>query len=423
MSETEPPAFADLQQALVDTLIERELLTTATIEAAFRAVPRHLFLPDKPLEDVYKDNAIPTKFDDNGRPISSSSQPAMMAIMLEQLGLQPGHHVLEVGAGTGYNAALLGYLVGEHGRVTTLDIDQDIVAAAQTHLAAAGCANVAVICGDGMAGYAENGPYDRIILTVGGWEIAPAWLAQLKRDGRIVLPLSLNGPQFSIAFAWQDGRWQSASVRPCGFMRLRGPNAGPGQSIPIGPDPSLQISFEEMPNRPRHIDAEKAYTWLTGPYNEAATGVRVTAKETWRSLLLWLALHEADVVDIGANGEAAASGLAPYLLGMAGETPWRMAVGVVTSTGMAYFVRPPGQKPLSQSPAKEPKPFALYIRAYGEGDTAGQQLQQQLQAWAAAGRPNAEGMRVQVYPLAEAIEADTAVTRRWHTFVIDWPEG
>lgn len=100
-------------QALVDLLIQNENIQSERVAAAFRAVPRHPFLPDTPLEEVYADVAVPTHFDDDGRPISSSSQPAIMAIMLEQLDLQPGQHVLEVGAGTGYNAALMGIWWGE----------------------------------------------------------------------------------------------------------------------------------------------------------------------------------------------------------------------------------------------------------------------------------------------------------------------
>src|SRR5690606_14213709 len=140
-----------------------------------------------------------------GQPTSSSSQPAMIAIMLEQLDLQPGHHVLEIGAGTGYNAALIAHLVGEQGRVTTIDIDKGLVDAARAHLAKAGFDRVEVIAGDGMRGYAPNAPYDRIILTAAGWDIPPEWLAQLKPDGRLLLPLSFYGPQLSIAFERRDG--------------------------------------------------------------------------------------------------------------------------------------------------------------------------------------------------------------------------
>src|SRR5512146_3300442 len=114
------------------------VLIDPRVEAAFRAVPRHLFLPDLTPEEAYRDEAIPTKRLQTGQIVSSSSQPSIMAIMLEQLALEPGQRVLEIGAGTGYNAALIAHLVGETGHVVSLDIDQDIVDAAWLHLAATG---------------------------------------------------------------------------------------------------------------------------------------------------------------------------------------------------------------------------------------------------------------------------------------------
>ena len=83
-------------------------------------------MPDVPLERVYSDEAILTKRLD-GKVVSSSSQPAMMAIMLEQMGLQPGRRVLEIGAGSGYNAGLMAHIVGGSGPVTTIDIDEDLL--------------------------------------------------------------------------------------------------------------------------------------------------------------------------------------------------------------------------------------------------------------------------------------------------------
>ncbi|MBC8098954.1 MAG: methyltransferase, FxLD system, partial [Armatimonadetes bacterium] len=109
------------------TLIERlratGLLNTPLLDAAFSAVARHLFLPGVPLDQVYADNAIPIKYDSEGRVISSSSQPSMMLLMLQQLDLQPGHNVLEIGAGTGYNAAVMQQIVGQSGKVTTVEVD------------------------------------------------------------------------------------------------------------------------------------------------------------------------------------------------------------------------------------------------------------------------------------------------------------
>ncbi|MBV9229518.1 MAG: methyltransferase, FxLD system, partial [Chloroflexi bacterium] len=111
--ESDIPA---LHQALIDQLKKNGHIQNARIEAAFRAVPRHLFLPTVALDEVYRDQAIATR-SINNQVVSSSSQPTIMAIMLEQLQLQPGHRVLEIGSGTGYNAALMAHIVGETGEV------------------------------------------------------------------------------------------------------------------------------------------------------------------------------------------------------------------------------------------------------------------------------------------------------------------
>ena len=99
----------------VEELKSKGAIQSPRVEEAFRAVPRHLFLPEVPLERVYRDEAILTKRQD-GQLVSSSSQPTMMAIMLEQLDLQPGHRVLEIGAGSGYNAGLMAHIVGDSGQ-------------------------------------------------------------------------------------------------------------------------------------------------------------------------------------------------------------------------------------------------------------------------------------------------------------------
>src|SRR5690242_7599402 len=171
---------------------------SATVEAAFRAVPRHLFLPGVPLPRAYADEAVAVQAVD-GVTTSSASQPSMMAIMLAQLDLHPGHRVLEVGAGTGYNAALMTRLVGPEGRVVAVDIDADLVEGAGRHLAAAGVGGVELVCADGALGHPPGAPYDRIVLTVGSGVVRPEWIAQLAPGGRLLLPLALRGTQLSVA--------------------------------------------------------------------------------------------------------------------------------------------------------------------------------------------------------------------------------
>jgi protein-L-isoaspartate(D-aspartate) O-methyltransferase len=213
-----------LRTALVDTLRAAGVFQDAEVERALRTVPRHLFLPNVSLSEAYADIAVPTRWQ-NGVAISSASQPAIVAIMLEQLQVRPGMRVLEIGAGVGYNAALLAELVSPSGSVTTLDIDHDIVDEAAAHLEAAGYEWVRALTADGGFGWPAGAPYDRVILTVGASDITPAWFDQLVDGGVLVLPLWLGGGQASVAFRKRDGILTGESVAPCGFMRLRGQEA------------------------------------------------------------------------------------------------------------------------------------------------------------------------------------------------------
>jgi protein-L-isoaspartate(D-aspartate) O-methyltransferase len=219
---------AVLRALLIDNLRLNDALHDAEVERAMRIVPRHLFLPGISPHDAYADIAIPTHWQGN-LAVSSASQPAMVAIMLEQLAVAPGMRVLEIGAGTGYNAALLAELVGPTGSVTTLDIDLDIVEEAVAHLADAGYTHIEAIATDGAGGWRLGAPYDRIILTVGASDITPAWFEQLVDGGIIVLPLWLGGVEASIAFRKHDGVFESESLALCGFMRLRGQEASEAQ--------------------------------------------------------------------------------------------------------------------------------------------------------------------------------------------------
>lgn len=223
-----------LNQDMVDGLVGRGVIRDAGVEAAFRSVPRHWFLPDTALGEVYSGRAIPTRWDAQG-PVSSSSEPAIMAIMFDQLRVGPGQRVLEIGAGTGYNAALLARLVGPTGSVVTVDLDPDISAEARGHLATAGSENVEVVTADGWTFGDGAGPFDRIEATVGVWDLSPAWVDHLRPDGLLVVPLSLRGGlQASVAFTKRDDNLESTSVECCGFMRLRGPRAGPETFRQIG---------------------------------------------------------------------------------------------------------------------------------------------------------------------------------------------
>src|SRR5260221_1635385 len=246
---------------LVDELRDSGRLTSRAVEAAFRAVPRHVFLPEMAATEAYQDEAFVIKTGDDGMPVSSSSQPAIMAIMLEQLGLAPGHRVLEIRTGTGYNAALMAFLVGERGSVVTVDVDVDLVTRARANLAAAGYADVVVIRGDGGFGAPDHAPFERIMVTVGAWDLAPDWLAQLGPGRRIVLPLSVRGIQLCVALEREAGHWRSRSACRCGFIRMADAFAGPESFVPLGPQPGLHVHADEG----RPLDPDPLYPLLGGP--------------------------------------------------------------------------------------------------------------------------------------------------------------
>ncbi|XUL89961.1 methyltransferase, FxLD system [Streptomyces galilaeus] len=275
-----------LRNALVDQIREAGYARTPAVEAALRTVPRHLFVPDAPLEDAYANVPVNIKYDTDGTSISCASQPAIVALMLDQLEAQPGERILELGAGTGYNAALLAHLVGESGRVTTIDVDDDLVEGARAHLDAAGFTNVEALTRDGAVGHAEGAPYDRIIATVGAHGVPHAWLDQLAPGGRLVVPQRLKGSvSRSIAYEQRDGRWTSIGSRMNTFMPLRRGIADDDRRvIPLSRDGSVRL--QAPAGQP--IDADDLAGVLEQPRTEEWTGMTVRAMESpeWMELFV-----------------------------------------------------------------------------------------------------------------------------------------
>ncbi len=214
----------EMNNHLVDAVKAGGYAQSPAVEGAFRAVRRHFFLPSRNWGEVYRDEAIPTHFAEGTEvSISSSSQPTMMAIMLEQLQVAPEMRVLEIGTGTGYNAALLAHLTGDPGRLWTVDVTEEFCAEAREHLRAAGAEGVHVICADGWSGWPEAAPYDRVIVTASAHDIALAWVSQLRDGGLLVVPWGAsNTQQRSIAFRREGERLVMEAIHFCGFMPMRG---------------------------------------------------------------------------------------------------------------------------------------------------------------------------------------------------------
>lgn len=231
---------ADLQDRLAENL-------PSAWRDVFAAVPRHLFIPDTVWTDdgdgpvplrrpddpdawmalCYEDRPLITQLDDGtgtgrGYSSSSASKPSIVAEMLEAANLAPGQKVLEIGTGTGWNAALLGAVVGGE-NVTTVEIDSDLADAARRATAAAG-RPVEVVSADGTKGYPEGAPFDRILSTAAVQQVPGAWVEQTRPGGRIVTPWGTsfhNGTLARLDVA-ADGRCASGTFGGnAGFMWIR----------------------------------------------------------------------------------------------------------------------------------------------------------------------------------------------------------
>ncbi len=408
-SETDDPEA--LRATLVETLRSKGCLGSPAIAEAFAIVPRHLFVPDVSIGEAYRDRSIATKRLPDGEVVSSSSQPEIMAIMLEQLDVRPGQHVLEIGAGTGYNAALLAHLVGPTGRVTTIDIDDDIVAAARRHLNAIGTTTVRVMCADGWAGDVEGAPYDRIVLTVGAHDVSPAWRAQLTPGGRLLLPLSLPAIQASVAFEKRGGVLESVSARGCFFMRLRGAAALSMRQVPVGPEPAPVV----WPRGMHTVDGGAIHRLLQAPADQLSTTLVVPVGDLYDGLVAFLGLYEPTSAWFSAQGKAVATGLVPSLFD--GNDEAASTFGFFEPDGVALLVR------AATTPGPANGSVSIGVRVHGDPDV-GERLWAATLAWNEAGRPSLARLRVRAYPIEYpyAPRAGEIVLMRPCTrLVLDWP--
>ncbi|MEV6107087.1 methyltransferase domain-containing protein [Streptomyces sp. NPDC051940] len=259
-------------------------LTDPAWRRAFEDVPRHLFVPyyyvgglggyerlwrEDPdparraqwLEGAYSDGPLATRVRD-GELISSSSQPSLMAWMLQDLEVEDGHRVLEIGAGTGYNAALLCHRLGD-ALVTTVDLYPEITEAARNHLDRAGH-HPAVVTGDGARGCPSRAPYDRVIATCKLNRVPQAWLDQCAPGAVVLAPLATGLIRLRVTTPGEgSGRFLPT---PAFFVPLRG-----GEEEP-------EIDTRDLPRRALRSDAFRFLLALT-----AGTLTPRAAYDVWES--------------------------------------------------------------------------------------------------------------------------------------------
>ncbi|MFF0097729.1 methyltransferase, FxLD system [Micromonospora sp. NPDC005257] len=399
---------ADLRAALTDGLRAENIIRTPSVEAAMRATPRHLFLPGVPLELAYADAPVYTKTDGRGASISAASQPRIVAMMLEQLDVRPGHRVMEAGAGTGYNAALLAVLASDDGRVVTIDVDEDLVDGARKHLAAAGVTTADVVLGDGALGYPDGAPYDRIIATVGAYETPTAWLEQLAPDGRLVVPLRLRGAASrSIIFERYDGGWRDQGSELAVFMPLRGIGDDARRQVPITPeqDVILQVHKEQ------DVDAAALVGVLDTERRKIWTDVFFPPMVPYEWMDLWLACRlDNAIMRMNVQPAATERGAVTPMF------PWG-AMATTHGADLAYLtIRPTPTRPDGS------KLYEVGVIGHGpDGAGLAHQVSEEIRTWNATYRSQTVRFEIPDAP----VEADPSVgcfvlPRPHHPITVTW---
>ena len=183
------------QRMVKEQLVSRDITHKATLMAMSK-VARHLFVPENVRLSAYRDNPLPIGFE------QTISQPYMVAFMTQSIRPASGMKVLEVGTGSGYQAAVLAEIVDS---VYTIEIVEPLARRSKSLLSQLGYENVIVKTGDGFAGWPEHAPYDAIVVTAAAEEIPPPLIAQLKDGGVIVIPLGGAGGLQTLVMATRQG--------------------------------------------------------------------------------------------------------------------------------------------------------------------------------------------------------------------------
>ena len=208
------PDWASQRQRMVQTQLADHGIQNERVLAAMGNVPRHEFVPEASRRHAYDDGPLPIG---HGQTIS---QPYMVAFMTEAIDPRPGQCVLEIGTGSGYQAAVLAELVGE---VYTIELLQELASAAGQRLERLGYGNVHVRAGDGFFGWPEAAPFDAVVVTCGAKEVPQPLFDQLKPGGTMVIPVedSPESQWLQVITKGANGERQTRKLLPVRFVPLR----------------------------------------------------------------------------------------------------------------------------------------------------------------------------------------------------------
>ncbi len=207
-------AYSEARERMVREQLQARGIVDTRVLDALRRVPRHLFVPKELAERAYADRALPIG---NGQTIS---QPYMVASIAQTLELRGHERVLDVGTGSGYQAAVLAELAAQ---VVSIERHESLAVSARQTLLEAGYSDVAVVVGDGTQGYAANAPYDAIAVAAGSPQVPSMLVAQLASPGRLALPVGTAAAQrLTVLIKDAQGQITTRTLEECQFVPLIG---------------------------------------------------------------------------------------------------------------------------------------------------------------------------------------------------------
>lgn len=211
--------WAAQRRAMVEEQIRKRGISSPRLLEALARIPRHLFVPEELAPHAYEDRALGIGEQ------QTISQPYMVAAMTEYLELQGSERVLEVGAGSGYQAAVLAELARE---VITVEKNVSLAESARARLASLGYLNIRVEIGDGTLGWADAAPFDGILVAAAAPAVPPPLTAQLAEGGRLVIPVGESDKQMLMRIRKRDGEIMQEKLFACQFVPLLGRYGWPG---------------------------------------------------------------------------------------------------------------------------------------------------------------------------------------------------